>query len=150
MTEPTSSTHGQCHCGAVKFEGKGPIKGVDACHCATCRQLNAGPYMGVGFHDGLTVTHGAALKWYDSSDWARRGFCGECGTSLFYNLKGTDFYSASSGCLDMPSGMALSHEYFIDEKPDFYDFDGEQPRLTGAEAFALFQNDDGQKDNKND
>lgn len=150
MTEPTNNTKGQCHCGAVQFEGKGGIKGVDACHCATCRQLNGGPYMGVGFHDGITLTQSVSLKWYDSSEWARRGFCGECGTSLFYNLKGTDFYSASSGCVDMPSGMSIGHEYFIDEKPDFYDFSGEHPRLTGAEAFALFPQDDAQKDDQND
>lgn len=150
MSTATTNTKGQCHCGAVRFEGKGPIKSVDACHCATCRQLNCGPYMGVGFHGGITVTQSNALKWYDSSEWARRGFCGDCGTSLFYNLKGSALTSASSGCLDMPKGTTLGQEYFIDEKPDFYDFAGEHPRLTGAEAFALFQGNDAQKDNDND
>ncbi|GHA95676.1 aldehyde-activating protein [Algimonas arctica] len=150
MIDAPSNTHGQCHCGAVKFEGKGPVKGVDACHCATCRHLNGGPYMGVGFHNGITLTQSDALKWYESSAWARRGFCGECGTSLFYNLKGSAFTSVSSGCLDMPRGLTLSREYFIDEKPDFYDFSGERPRLTAAEAFASFQKLDAQKDDDND
>jgi len=150
MSETSENTKGHCHCGAVQFEGKGPVKGVDACHCATCRALNAGPYMGVGFHDGITLTQSKALKWYESSDWARRGFCAECGTSLFYNLKGTDFYSASSGCLDMPIEMNIGREYFIDEKPGFYELAGEHPRLTGAEAFALFPQDDAQKDDEND
>ena len=139
----TENTIGQCHCGSVKFEGKGPIKSVDACRCATYRQLNVGPYMGVGFHEGLTVTDGASsLKWYDSSDWVRRGFCSECGSSLFYNLKGTEFYSASSRCVDMTGGMAISHEYFIDEKSDFYDFARDRARLTAAEVFASFQKGD--------
>lgn len=143
-------TKGQCHCGAVQFEGAGSVKGVDACHCATCRHLNGGPYMGVGFHDGITLLQSDALKWYESSDWARRGFCGDCGTSLFYNLKGSVFTSVSSGCLEMPTGLTIGQEYFIDEKPDFYDFSGEHPRLTGAEAFALFQKTDAQKDDAHD
>lgn len=145
-----TQTKGQCHCGAVQFEGVGPIKGVDACHCATCRRLNGGPYMGVGFHDGITLTQSESLKWYDSSDWARRGFCGECGTSLFYNLKGSVFTSVSSSCLDMPAGFSIGREYFIDEKPDFYDLAGERPRLTGAEAFASFVQTTPQKDDTHD
>ncbi len=134
-----ADTKGQCHCGAVEFIGKGPIKGVDACHCSTCRQLNAGPYMGVGFHEGITLTKETDLKWYESSPWARRGFCGQCGTSLFYNLKGSEFYSVSSGCLDMPNEMSIGREYFIDQKPDFYNFDGTRPQLTAAEVFSSFQ-----------
>jgi len=133
---------GQCHCGAVQFTGKGPIKGVDACHCSTCRQLNAGPYMGVGFHEGITISTNKALTWYDSSEWARRGFCNNCGTSLFYNLKGSDFYSVSSGCLDMPTTLTLGKEYFIDKKPDFYSFEGERPRLTAEQVFSSFQKED--------
>lgn len=146
MTDETIVTRGQCHCGAVQFEGKGPVKGVDACHCATCRQLNGGPYMGVGFHNGITVTQSDALKWYESSEWARRGFCEKCGTSLFYNLKGSAFTSVSSGCLDMPDGLSIGREYFIDEKPSFYDLAGERPRLTAAEAFASFQTTTPRKD----
>lgn len=106
--------------------------------------------MGVGFHDGITLTQSSALKWYDSSAWARRGFCGDCGTSLFYNLKGSSFYSVSSGCLTLPDGMTIGREYFIDEKPDFYDLTGQHPRLTAAEAFALFPTNDDPKDTKND
>jgi len=137
-----SDSEGQCHCGAVQFTGKGPIKGVDACHCGTCRKLNAGPYMGVGFHEGIDLKKSESLKWYESSPWARRGFCAECGTSLFYNLKGSEFYSVSSGCLNMPKDMSLNKEYFIDEKPEFYNFKGERPRLTAAEVFSSFQKSD--------
>ncbi|MGJ8560855.1 MAG: GFA family protein [Litorimonas sp.] len=150
MTDASDNTKGQCHCGAVQFEGKGPIEGVDACHCATCRQLNGGPYMGVRFHDGVTLTQSDSLKWYESSEWARRGFCAECGASLLYNLKGTDFYTASSGCIDMPEGMVIGLEGFIDEKPNFYNLAGDHPRLTGAEAVALFLKSNDQKDDDND
>lgn len=147
MTDETRVTKGACHCGAVRFEGQGPIMGVDACHCATCRQLNGGPYMGVRFRDGIALIQSDALKWYDSSEWARRGFCSQCGASLLYNLKGTEFYAVSSGCIDMPADMAIGQEGFIDEKPDFYNLAGEHPRLTGAEAIARFQDNNEQRDN---
>lgn len=103
--------------------------------------------MGVRFRDGIALIQSDALKWYDSSEWARRGFCSQCGASLLYNLKGTEFYAVSSGCIDMPADMAIGQEGFIDEKPDFYNLAGEHPRLTGAEAIARFQDNNEQRDN---
>jgi hypothetical protein len=98
--------------------------------------------MGVRFHGGIILTQSDALKWYESSEWARRGFCGQCGASLRYNLKGTEFYAASSGCIDMPADIRIGREGFIDEKPDFYNLAGDHPRLTGAEAIARFRDND--------
>jgi len=149
MSTP-QTTSGQCHCGAVAFVGKGAIESVDACHCQTCRALNGGPYLGVHFSDGVSIAASEHLTWYDSSDWARRAFCGQCGASLFYNMKGTDFYAVSSGCIEVPAGMTLGQEGFVDEKPDFYNFAGDHPRLTGAEAIASFQRENDLKEANHD
>lgn len=135
---------GQCLCGDVKFKAKTDKLFAKACHCGTCRKLNSGPYLSVGVQSGIVFTKQDGLKWYDSSEWATRGFCSTCGASLFYHLKGTDFYSVSTGCLTLPESMNFEVEYFIDEKPNFYEFSGDRVRLTGAETFAAFQesNDD--------
>jgi hypothetical protein len=110
-----------------------------------CRRWTGGPYVSADFRTDIILTKDDGLAWYDSSDWAQRGFCKTCGTSLFYRLKGDEgFWSVAAGTLDIPSGYTLGKEIFIDEKPDYYDFSGDQPRLTGAEAIASFQagNDD--------
>ena len=38
--------------------------------------------------ENLTITRDEGLKWYRSSDWARRGFCANCGSSLFWEMDG--------------------------------------------------------------
>jgi len=107
-----------------------------------CRRITSGPFIGLGCHNRITITSDKNLKWYDSSDWARRAFCENCGTALFYNLKGTEFYSVSSGAIDTPHTLGLAKEYFIDEKPEFYAFEGNRPRLTGEEVFAAFEEEE--------
>ncbi|MGG2476083.1 GFA family protein, partial [Rhizobium sp. BR5] len=42
------------------------------------------------------------VSWFQSSDHVRRGFCGRCGTPLFYDLPGADFINISLGSLDEP------------------------------------------------
>jgi len=133
-----STIKGQCLCADVQFET--PMPGhIDACHCETCRRWNGGPFIGADFREGINITKDDGLSWYDSSDWAKRGFCKTCGTSLFYCLKSSPgFWSIASGTLDLPEGLKLGKEIFIDEKPDYYDLAGDQPKLTGAEALAEF------------
>jgi hypothetical protein len=73
---------------------------------------------------------------YDSSEWAERGFCRQCGSNLFYHLKGTERYIMWVGSFDDQTPFKLDGEIFIDEKPDAYAFAGDHPRLTGAEFMA--------------
>ena len=73
---------------------------------------------------------------YSSSPWAERGFCTECGTSLFYHLKSPSMYVIATGTFDDPEQFRLTGEIYIDEKPSGYNFDGEHPRMTGAEFMA--------------
>src|SRR5260370_30096907 len=40
------------------------------------------------------------LKWYTASKEARRGFCGRCGSTLFWDGVGRDYISIAAGGLD--------------------------------------------------
>jgi hypothetical protein len=106
-----------------------------------CRRWTGSAFIGVDYRDGgIKFEKNDSLKWFNSSDWAERGFCTNCGSSLFYRLKDNDsFLAISAGTLDLPSGLKLEKEIFIDEKPDYYDFAGDQKKLTGAEFFASLQ-----------
>ena len=73
---------------------------------------------------------------YSSSEWAERGFCSRCGSSLFYRLKEPEQYIMSTGAFDDAEQFKLAGEIYVDEKPSGYDFAGDHPRLTGAEFMA--------------
>jgi hypothetical protein len=75
---------GQCHCGAVKYEIPSETIYQALCHCQDCRRQTGAPVVGWALvpRDQLTVQ--GETKEYASSEQARRHFCPNCGTSLFY------------------------------------------------------------------
>ena len=76
------------------------------------------------------------IKRFASSEWAERGFCSECGSSLFYRLKEPEMYLMATGTFDDVDQFKLVGEIYIDEKPAGYDFAGDHPRVTGEEFLA--------------
>lgn len=136
-----STQTGKCLCSAVAYTGKGQRGHIHVCHCADCRRWTGGPYMGVQFAEGVTIDTPDAVNWYASSDWAARGSCKTCGTTMFYRLNAVpDDLAVTAGSLDDTTGLGQIEEHiFIDSKPDYYDLTGDAPRITGAEVFARFQ-----------
>lgn len=116
---------GSCLCGAVTFEVAGPLRPVIACHCAQCRK-QTGSFMhatAAGDSDfRLTSTRG--LKWYRSSEMAQRGFCGECGSVLFWKGDGRDYTAIAAGSIDGPTGLAIEGHVFCDSAGDYYEISG--------------------------
>jgi len=78
---------GSCLCGAVGFSAKLPSKWCAHCHCNMCRKAHGAGYVTwVGFEqDRVSVDQGDdQLAWYESSPGAQRGFCRQCGSTLFF------------------------------------------------------------------
>jgi hypothetical protein len=93
--------------------------------------------MAVTFDGGIDIPTGDAVNWYASSEWAERGSCRVCGTALFYRLVHTPHIVATVGSLRPPlPTLEIREHIFADAKPDYYEFSGDAPRLTGAEVFA--------------
>lgn len=131
-------TKGQCLCGSVTFTGVGPLGAVEVCHCRTCRQHTAGPLMSTSFADGIRVDREGDLRWYASSPIAERGFCGHCGTTLFWRLTTSSAMSVSPHVLDATPESIREH-VFSDEKPDWYAFADDAPRVTSAQMLARLE-----------
>jgi hypothetical protein len=133
------SVEGKCLCGSVQFSVE-DVHEIDVCHCTMCRKWNGGPFVGADIRGSVTFQAEDTLTWYASSEWAKRGFCNKCGASLFYKLnEQDDFWSISAGLFDLPKGLSVGKEIFVDEKPDYYNFSGDQPRYTGPEFLAMIQ-----------
>ena len=126
---------GKCLCGAVTFTAEEIDPHVHACHCSMCRGWTGGPMLGASV-GAITFSGEEHVKRYASSAWADRGFCAECGTSIFYHLKDPGMYIMATGCFDDAEQFSLAGEISVDEKPSGYNFAGEHSRLTGAEFMA--------------
>ena len=121
---------GSCLCGAVAFEVHGPLRPVIACHCLQCRK-QTGTYMSAtaALDTDLKMTESRGLKWYQSSDAARRGFCQECGSVLFWKGEGRDYTSIAAGSIDGPTGAPLEGHIFCESAGDYYEIAGGAYRL---------------------
>jgi hypothetical protein len=130
--EDTMKT-GSCECGAVQFRSEGPWRAITACHCGQCRKSSGNYWAATAVPtDMLEITKSDALKWYWSSDTAQRGFCTECGSSLFYKRNGVNFTSIGAGCIDGASGLTLAKHIFMDDKGDYYEI------VDGVEQVAQY------------
>ena len=125
---------GKCLCGKVRFTMEAESEG-GMCHCKMCRRWGGGlPYAGA--HGTVLIESEETLRWWKSSPWGERGFCGECGSSLFWRSPGNDKWVVSIGALEDESSLKLSRHIYIDEKSSFYNLSDEAPKQTGLE-FAV-------------
>jgi len=133
-----STQTGHCLCGAVAYRGKGGLH-MHVCHCSNCRRWTGSPAMTLTFDDGMDILTPDNVRWYGNSDWAERGSCATCGSTLFYRMPDSGHINVSAGSLDDQSAIdGIAEHIFVDEKPLHYDFAGEAPRITGAEVFERF------------
>ncbi|TMV94698.1 GFA family protein [Thioclava sp. BHET1] len=118
-------THrGSCLCGAVRYEITGPMRPSVACHCSQCRK-SSGHYWSATQVDAgqLAISGDEALRWYRSSAQAERGFCSQCGSSLFWRKDGEARVSVGSGTLDLPTGLHTAKHIFVADKSDYYEIE---------------------------
>jgi hypothetical protein len=133
MNQDGRELRGGCLCGAVRFRAKGPFRPVAYCHCKQCRVSHSHfvAYTAVP-RASLSFETDEGLRWYRSSDEAQRGFCGTCGSRLFWNGEGRDYMSIAAGCLDEPTGLDATEHIFVRDKGDFYEItDGLPQHETG-------------------
>lgn len=123
---------GRCLCGAVTYTARDVEKEFKACHCGMCRRWSGGPAFAA--HAGDVEFRGEErIRRYDSSPRAERGFCGQCGSNLFYRLKPGGTPILWLGSFDDQSGFELSGEIYIDAKSEGYSLAGDHPRYTEAD-----------------
>ncbi len=120
--EPQVTARGGCLCGAVRYEVRGPLRGVVLCHCGQCLRSHGhiGAYTSVRLED-LTLIEQETLEWYRSSDQARRGFCGTCGGRLFWEPSGQGRMAVAAGSIDQPSGLESIGHVFVEDAADYYE-----------------------------
>lgn len=111
---------GACLCGAVRFSAKAGDEAPMACHCEQCRRWSGHYWVGMDAH-GLTVQDETHLRWYRSSEFAQRGFCAQCGSSLFWRHDDRNYLDVSAGCIDAPTGLTLGGHIYTAFKGDYYE-----------------------------
>lgn len=108
---------GHCLCGACSFELRGPSNWVGHCHCESCRRATGSPFTTwIGHPNGAWAWTGVEPVSRVSSPGRRRGFCGECGSPMFYGSdKFPDELHIYAALLDEPERLAPQVHYHSSE-----------------------------------
>jgi len=128
---------GTCLCESVELSVSHDNE-FGACHCGMCRKWGGGPYMAVHTKSYEVNKGHKQIKTFESSEWAERGFCSDCGTHLFYHLKATNEYVVPLGLFQIENEFAFKEQIFIDQKPSSYSFSNQTEKLTEQEVFDKF------------
>jgi len=114
---------GRCLCGAVTYAVTGELREVINCHCARCRRFT-GHHLAATSADVADVAIDDAegqLTWFEPVEEAAYGFCGRCGSSLFWQAASTpDRLSICAGTLDPPTGLRTVEAWWVSEASDYH------------------------------
>jgi hypothetical protein len=117
---------GGCLCGRVRYEVLEELLPVVNCHCSKCRRFHGhvGAYSATR-RENLVLVEAKSLKWYrsiqDETPDVHRGFCEECGSSLFWDPRGKPFISIAAGSLEPPTGLHTERHVWLSQKTDYYE-----------------------------
>jgi len=99
------------------------------CHCSQCRKTTGHYFASTSCDRGdFKLTSDSGLDWYQSSPEAARGFCKRCGSTMFWDYKGSPTISILAGTLDAPTGLKAEVHIFVADASDYYTIDDGLPQ----------------------
>lgn len=119
---PKSNHQGSCLCGKVTFTVNGQLWPIIYCHCTQCRK-QTGHFLAATAcaTSDLTIRDQQSLAWYRASDQASRGFCANCGSTLFWKPDHGRHVSIAAGAIDGPTELVSEGHIFCADKGDYYE-----------------------------
>ena len=108
---------GSCLCKSISFEIYNECRYSILCHCTMCQKSNAefSNYTKVQ-KENFNFSTKKNLKWFYSSKNFKRGFCSNCGSSLFFQSQHSNSEIAvSTGSLNTRVPVK-GHIYYKDKK----------------------------------
>jgi hypothetical protein len=124
----TQAITGGCLCAGVRYEVRGTLRDIIACHCEQCRR-SSGHFVTATAcrRSAFKLLQHDSLQWYSAVPGYRRGFCNACGSSLFFEETGKERVSIAAGSLDAPQGLKVAAHIFTSEAGDYYTIDPQVP-----------------------
>src|SRR5690606_20522896 len=93
-----------------------PPINIRVCHCRVCQKVTGGPFYARVLvpADRLSIT--GPVHWFASSHEVRRGFCSNCGSSLFSERASTGAIGVAMGTLDEPERYQPAEHIWVSRK----------------------------------
>jgi hypothetical protein len=129
---------GRCLCGAVRYRVNGGPIVTSLCHCRSCRLAAGAPSVAwVIFRSSEFAYSAGQPARFRSSPAVIRTFCGQCGTSLTYQLDTEpDTIDVTTASLDFPDDFAPTREIWVAHKLAWEQLNDHFPQYPGSSRQA--------------
>lgn len=120
---------GQCLCGEITYRVKGEPTRVSYCHCVECRRFTGSAVLiGALVNRNVFEMSGNTMQ-YRSSLQGIRHFCGNCGSSMFYEFDNyPDRIEILVGTMDNADTVIPTFHGFYSERIGWFDVADTLPR----------------------
>lgn len=141
MTEPFE---GGCLCGALRYRATAAPLRCMICHCTSCRRHSGAPCMSfVHFSVDTFTWLGSEPIRYRSSQYAERGFCPRCGSTVsMHEQVLNDRVQVALGSLDEPDRVAPDDHVWTRSRLAWLDIRDDRPRFETSSAAVPSAADD--------
>ena len=131
MKKKVLKKYATCLCGNIKIKITGKLRHVINCHCIQCMKThgNYASYTSCSEKNIIFIKK-KTLKWYKSSKIAKRGFCANCGASIFYKKFKSENISISAGMINKPTKLKSYANIFTSAKMDYYNLNSKLKKFT--------------------
>ena len=120
-TAPIEARTGGCLCGGVRYQLNGELRGVVNCFCGQCQKTSGHHVAATRVSmDNFELLQQETLSWYQSSDFAHRGFCSRCGGNLFWQRLNSDTMSVMAGTIDHPTRLSTVENIFVEDMSEHH------------------------------
>jgi hypothetical protein len=127
---------GGCLCGAIRYLATArPLRGV-ICHCSMCRRHSGAPALAfVHFPVAAFAWLKAKPNWFRSSQYAERGFCAACGSTIGMREEVLgDRVQICIGSLDDPHRVKINDHVWMQERVSWFDVADDLPRFLQSSS----------------
>ena len=122
---------GGCMCGAIRYRATTPPLRCVICHCADCRKHSGAPCLSfVHFAIDSFEWIGSEPTRYRSSQYAERGFCPNCGSTLSMHEEVLyERVQVTLGSLDAPSNVKPQDHVWTESAITWFHINDTLPRF---------------------
>lgn len=123
---------GGCICSQVRFQVTGELANIIYYHCRQCRRMSGHYFAATAVPDAnLAFTCSKGLPWYASSLVSRRGFCRNCGSSLFFDHGPDEPIGVATGSFDDNPRFHVTAHIYTEEAGSYYEMPWDAPEYDG-------------------
>lgn len=134
-----TSFEGSCLCGAIRCRSTKPSIRCLICHCEYCRKHSGGPCLSfVHFPVEAFTWIGGQPQRYRSSQYAERGFCPGCGSTVSMHEEVLpDRVQVTLGGLDNPGSVKPDDHVWIQSQIPWLDVCDDLVRFPRSSAAVI-------------